>query len=255
MKKRAASSSGKKKASGGSKWTPDITIDSTSGRDRDDEIIDRLGSKLGVKDGDAVPEEFVADGLDYLLALPRYGQDAKNAEVKQQRKTASAKAAQAVAAEEEVGEKKASKRDAKERAPKPQSKKAKQEIVEEESDDDEEDSNEEEEEEEEIANPADVMEALKKLKESKKAARPPTEIDAIFSKLQGGKKMATKKTKQDAKAPASGGKDDGFAGRSLPGGGRKYTEEGFPIYTEDELGLNKKGGDTPDCPFDCQCCF
>jgi hypothetical protein len=37
----------------------------------------------------------------------------------------------------------------------------------------------------------------------------------------------------------------------MPGSsGRKYTEEGFPIYTEEELGLNNKGGDGPDCPFD-----
>ena len=54
---------------------------------------------------------------------------------------------------------------------------------------------------------------------------------------------------------------DGFAGRSMPGtSGRKYTEEGFPIYTEEELGLNNKGGDGPDCPFDVSssvfsCCF
>ncbi|KIM25524.1 hypothetical protein M408DRAFT_331089 [Serendipita vermifera MAFF 305830] len=37
--------------------------------------------------------------------------------------------------------------------------------------------------------------------------------------------------------------------------GRKRTEEGFVIYTEEELGLNKEGGDTPLCPFDCECCY
>jgi hypothetical protein len=36
---------------------------------------------------------------------------------------------------------------------------------------------------------------------------------------------------------------------------RKHTEDGFPIYTPAELGLNEKGGDTALCPFDCQCCF
>jgi hypothetical protein len=34
--------------------------------------------------------------------------------------------------------------------------------------------------------------------------------------------------------------------------------DGFTVYTEEELGLNKDrgGGDTPDCPFDCppECC-
>ncbi|CCM00923.1 uncharacterized protein FIBRA_02969 [Fibroporia radiculosa] len=37
-------------------------------------------------------------------------------------------------------------------------------------------------------------------------------------------------------------------------GPRRKTEEGFAIYKEDELGINDQGGDTPLCPFDCQCC-
>ena len=35
----------------------------------------------------------------------------------------------------------------------------------------------------------------------------------------------------------------------------KRTEEGFNVYTENELGMNDEGGDTPLCPFDCECCF
>ncbi|KAI0094716.1 hypothetical protein BDY19DRAFT_37973 [Irpex rosettiformis] len=35
----------------------------------------------------------------------------------------------------------------------------------------------------------------------------------------------------------------------------RTTEEGFSIYKEDELGISQEGGDTPLCPFDCQCCF
>lgn len=34
----------------------------------------------------------------------------------------------------------------------------------------------------------------------------------------------------------------------------KTTDEGFKIYTMDELQLGK-GGDTELCPFDCDCCF
>ena len=34
----------------------------------------------------------------------------------------------------------------------------------------------------------------------------------------------------------------------------RFTEEGFKIYTTDELNIGK-GGDTADCPFDCNCCF
>ncbi|PVF96477.1 DUF1764-domain-containing protein [Serendipita vermifera] len=37
--------------------------------------------------------------------------------------------------------------------------------------------------------------------------------------------------------------------------GRKRTEEGYLVYTEEELGLNKEGGDTSLCPFDCECCY
>eukprot|EP00941_MAST-03F_sp_MAST-3F-sp1_P004360 g4360.t1 len=33
-----------------------------------------------------------------------------------------------------------------------------------------------------------------------------------------------------------------------------YTEEGLPIYSAESLNIGKGGG-TPDCPFDCWCCF
>jgi len=36
---------------------------------------------------------------------------------------------------------------------------------------------------------------------------------------------------------------------------RKKTEEGWNIYKEDELGIAGAGGNTPLCPFDCDCCF
>lgn len=32
------------------------------------------------------------------------------------------------------------------------------------------------------------------------------------------------------------------------------TEDGWKIYSLDELGVGK-GGDTKDCPFDCNCCY
>ncbi|KXN89888.1 hypothetical protein AN958_04892 [Leucoagaricus sp. SymC.cos] len=37
-------------------------------------------------------------------------------------------------------------------------------------------------------------------------------------------------------------------------GPRRKTEEGWSIYKEAELGLTAEGGDTPLCPFDCDCC-
>jgi len=36
---------------------------------------------------------------------------------------------------------------------------------------------------------------------------------------------------------------------------RRRTKEGWLIYKEDELGIRDGGGDTPLCPFDCECCF
>ncbi|KAG9222945.1 hypothetical protein CCMSSC00406_0000366 [Pleurotus cornucopiae] len=36
---------------------------------------------------------------------------------------------------------------------------------------------------------------------------------------------------------------------------RKTTEEGWAIFKEDELGINPEAGDTPECPFDCKCCY
>ncbi|KDN53245.1 DUF1764-domain-containing protein [Tilletiaria anomala UBC 951] len=37
---------------------------------------------------------------------------------------------------------------------------------------------------------------------------------------------------------------------------RKRTEEGFLVYTEEELGINRPdAGETDLCPFDCDCCF
>ena len=32
------------------------------------------------------------------------------------------------------------------------------------------------------------------------------------------------------------------------------TEEGWKVYTPEELNIGL-GGDTPECPFDCNCCF
>ncbi|KAJ3822993.1 hypothetical protein F5880DRAFT_584347 [Lentinula raphanica] len=39
-------------------------------------------------------------------------------------------------------------------------------------------------------------------------------------------------------------------------GPRRKTEEGWSIYKADELGIrdDDEGGDTPLCPFDCDCC-
>lgn len=92
----------------------------------------------------------------------------------------------------------------------------------------------EDDDEEDVDEAEAVMQQLRELKKNKKP-------------FVASKKKTPKTPDLDA--------DDGFSGRSLKPG-RKFTEEGYPIYTEDELKLNVDGaGETPDCPFDCQCCF
>lgn len=95
-----------------------------------------------------------------------------------------------------------------------------------------------------------------------------SEIDDIFNQV---KSKQSKQKEEDKVKPSTGmeaaaadkaaskgrkfagSKDDLFGKEEEKG--RKRTEEGYRIYTEDELGLNKKGGDTDLCPFDCDCCF
>ena len=70
------------------------------------------------------------------------------------------------------------------------------------------------------------------------------EIELIFQKI--------KKEKQNKKALESAKAESAKKPREK---GRKYTEDGLPIFTEDELQMNNPlAGTTPLCPFDCQCC-
>jgi len=49
--------------------------------------------------------------------------------------------------------------------------------------------------------------------------------------------------------------DDFFDSRGIMKRKRRKTDEGYNIYTEEELQLNKSGGGTALCPFGCDCCF
>lgn len=114
----------------------------------------------------------------------------------------------------------------------------------------------------------------------KKAAGGGGEIDDLFGALKGKKASAASKTAATTAAAAAEGGPGGPAGPSKDGKGkdkkgapprvagskddifgteaaegRKRTEEGFAIYKEDELGFGKSGGNTDQCPFDCECCF
>lgn len=63
---------------------------------------------------------------------------------------------------------------------------------------------------------------------------------------------STKSTREVKEQPPPQ-KDNFFDSRGLNSSGRKYFE-GLPVYSLEELNIGKGGG-TPDCPFDCTCCF
>ncbi len=110
------------------------------------------------------------------------------------------------------------------------------------------------------------------------------EIDAIFGGKKRKKEVGTAGSGEDQKSGAAAAagaaeiensdvrevrsrkkkktKTKKTAGKSLEpvekssGLSRKKTDDGLPVYSEAELGFNKKeAGGTPLCPFDCECCF
>ncbi|KAJ4486314.1 DUF1764-domain-containing protein [Lentinula aciculospora] len=85
-----------------------------------------------------------------------------------------------------------------------------------------------------IVDPSASMPTAKRVKISK------------FSEKAGtGKEKVSGKAKEEDRFKDSRGT-----------GPRRKTEEGWSIYKADELGLkdDDEGGDTPLCPFDCDCC-
>lgn len=67
------------------------------------------------------------------------------------------------------------------------------------------------------------------------------EIDNIFN--------TTKKTKAKKREI-----DNDFDIRGNKKESRRYTSDGFPVYTLDELQTKSNPEPTDECPFDCQCC-
>ncbi|EJW02402.1 hypothetical protein EDEG_03171 [Edhazardia aedis USNM 41457] len=77
------------------------------------------------------------------------------------------------------------------------------------------------------------------------------DIDNIFDNSTV-KKSQNKKNKKDKKNDEVDSDEDfSLRGKEMP---RKYTEDGFPIYSLKELGLGNSQGETELCPFDCDCC-
>ncbi|KAI0815153.1 hypothetical protein BC629DRAFT_1588829 [Irpex lacteus] len=88
---------------------------------------------------------------------------------------------------------------------------------------------------------------------------PETVVDpsiSLSAPVKQKKSAAPEKREGAVKKPKKkGDKEDEERFKDSRGTGpRRKTEEGFLIFKEDELGISGEGGDTPLCPFDCQCC-
>lgn len=123
------------------------------------------------------------------------------------------------------------------------------------------------------------------MKETVKSAEKPktreetlNEIDEIFAKTKKAKTRdvkgskpaksvspeddnehdvkASSEVKESIKKKKKTKKLDGEEWRDPPPRPRRKTNDGFTIYSAEELGFNKKeAGGTSLCPFDCDCCF
>jgi hypothetical protein len=114
---------------------------------------------------------------------------------------------------------------------------------------------------------ADIQEVPKEAAEEWDDAFEKDDIEDIFGKLKSSKEARAAAAKQAEEEEAALQKLlDRSLARSTNNSvairqssvrrdpNRKYTEDGFPIYSTEELGLSTKGGDTELCPFDCECC-
>ncbi|KAF9015306.1 hypothetical protein BDQ17DRAFT_1340825 [Cyathus striatus] len=106
----------------------------------------------------------------------------------------------------------------------------------------------------------------------KKKSDKPLQTDVVHSEISSSRKRPLPETVIDTSLPTSNAKrrkpdQTGIALKkttdseqdkfkdSRGSGSRRQTDEGWSIYKEDELGISNEGGDTPLCPFDCECCF
>lgn len=91
--------------------------------------------------------------------------------------------------------------------------------------------------------------SVKKVKKSITKDKIKGDLDAMFSTKNKSKveKPAVKKEEPKKKVV----KKEASSGAKKPA---RFTEEGFKIYSKEDLKIGQ-GGDTSDCPFDCNCCF
>ncbi|KAJ2002068.1 hypothetical protein GGI04_003487 [Coemansia thaxteri] len=103
----------------------------------------------------------------------------------------------------------------------------------------------------------DIFAAKKQVAPAAAAAEPLEDAVAVVAKASATSGV----TVVDATAAASSvqqqkmvkPKNDDFA--DSRGKSSKYTEDGLRVYYMDDLRIGEGEGDTPECPFDCNCCF
>lgn len=95
----------------------------------------------------------------------------------------------------------------------------------------------------------DKFQKNKKILKAKQAQQQSQKLaDSNSSQKNETKKLKPPKTSKDLKQHVQRHESSSKC--------RKNTEEGFKIYTEDELRLGDgKVGATAECPFDCECCY
>ncbi|KAF2073117.1 hypothetical protein CYY_005558 [Polysphondylium violaceum] len=115
-------------------------------------------------------------------------------------------------------------------------------------------------------NKTDIQKESKTITTNTKVDDDDIDLDSLFQKKKENKIEETKKRKELKEAEEREAKkremrakkvthDDFFDSRGVNIKERK-TVDGFPVFTEEELGLDVwgEGGDTELCPFDCKCC-
>jgi hypothetical protein len=122
----------------------------------------------------------------------------------------------------------------------------------------------------------DIFGQKAQVDESEKKVKAKSEIDDIFGqkkrkKVEGEDEQAAakKKDKETSEVVKLNSKGElvkpkkpqvAKPAKSAPAAAaptsRRKTEDGFTVYSAEELGFNKKNaGGTKLCPFDCDCCF
>jgi hypothetical protein len=94
-----------------------------------------------------------------------------------------------------------------------------------------------------------------------KVKKPVSKADAternpkVASKVPANESKETKTPIKSNKTKREGTSSDPFALQAkVKDTSMDFTEEGWRVYTPEELKIGK-GGDTDLCPFDCNCCF